>query len=511
MSLVSHFNKNNIFETDIGEFTFASNIDQGGNAHVLRFKRDNHEFAIKFISHDDSKKLKRFRDEFFCAAQIPTHRNIVNCYHFDSKVIDEKEYSIIVMKSYQNNLNKIGHVAQKSPEEQAEAGWKLFTDLCEGLHHLHKHHIFHRDIKPQNIFFDSDADSYVIGDLGIAHFKSEIFPKEARTEKGERLANYLFSAPEQADSKNPITAAADIYSLGQVIQWYFTGKTNRGLGRKRFGSNPEMKKTQILDLFVNKALQDNPSARFQSIEEIRDFIKEINTPKHDPWAKVHALDDAIRYSFPSIQKTTVTKNESQIANFLTKFKENCNPNDFWYILADGGDNTLASIEHIENRQWLFNNEIEMTVKSLIVFRDDSHPYKNFFILLFGPDKRFEFSNRQGEKLRRKSTNGWEQDLGILVDDSFYISPNETNNGYYQEKSGTIRVDATRFKERYRYLVPYGVMVVPTETASAVMLDRNPTSNLIQAVMRDQKLTDEELRTYLSATQRHHSTELTKFN
>lgn len=100
---------------------------------------------------------------------------------------------------------------------------------------------------------------------------------------------------------------------------------------------------------------------------------------------------------------------------------------------------------------------------------------------------------------------------MLVDDSFYINPNEVDNGYYREKIGTIRVNSARIKERYRYLVPYGVMVVPTDTASAVMSDRTPTSNLIQAAIRDRKLEEVELKAYLDATGPHHSVELTKFN
>ncbi|ARL22909.1 hypothetical protein BOC48_07160 [Burkholderia pseudomallei] len=486
-------------------------MDQGGNAHVLKFMRGGHEFAIKFISHDDNKKLQRFRDEFFCAAQIPTNKNVVNCYHFDTKAIDGKDYSIIVMKFYQSNLNKVGDASSKSPEEQQKSGWKLFIDLCNGLHHLHRHHIIHRDIKPQNIFYDSGAETFVIGDLGIAHFKEEIFAKEAHTEKGERLANYLFSAPEQADSRNSITAAADIYSLGQILQWYFTGKTNRGLGRKRFASNSQEESASLIDAFVNKALRDNPSERFQSIEEIKHFIDELKKPKRDPWAKIHEFDDAIRHSFPTIRTTIAVKDEESIKNFLTKFKENCNLKEFWYIMADGGDNTLKNIEHVADKKWLFNEGTEITVKSLLVYRNDSRPYKSFFILLFGPDKRFDFTNRDGAQIRRKSTKGWEQDAAMLVDDSFYINPNEVDNGYYRERSGTTRVNSERFKERYRYLVPYGVMVVPTETASAGMSDRTPTSNLIQAANRDRKLEEVELKAYLDATAPHHSVELTKFN
>ncbi|MGW5356030.1 hypothetical protein ACWERV_36660, partial [Streptomyces sp. NPDC004031] len=122
MNLVTHFKQNNVLETDIGDFTFASSVDQGGNAHVLKFTRDKQSFAIKFIPHGDKDKLQRFRDEFFCAAQIPTHINVVRCYHFDSKTINGIDYSIIVMKLYQSSLSRSGvSVARRVSASSAAA------------------------------------------------------------------------------------------------------------------------------------------------------------------------------------------------------------------------------------------------------------------------------------------------------------------------------------------------------------------------------------------------------
>jgi eukaryotic-like serine/threonine-protein kinase len=209
-----------ILSTDVGDFTYKKHIGEGGNAQVFLFEKNNdnskEKFAIKFLKSDENTKIKRFKDEYFCTIQIPTHPNVARLYHFDKIYLEDSEYLIIIMKYYSAKLEN----PTENDDEKEEKSWKLFCDLARGLEHIHNYSIIHRDIKPQNIFYDEETNNYVLGDLGIAHFSDDKFVKEAKTKPAERLANYSFSAPEQVNSKEEITKAADIYSLGQVIQWY---------------------------------------------------------------------------------------------------------------------------------------------------------------------------------------------------------------------------------------------------------------------------------------------------
>lgn len=45
--------------------------------------------------------------------------------------------------------------------------WRLFREIAEGLAHIHKQGMIHRDLKPVNIFLDS-KDHVKIGDFGLA-------------------------------------------------------------------------------------------------------------------------------------------------------------------------------------------------------------------------------------------------------------------------------------------------------------------------------------------------------
>ena len=45
--------------------------------------------------------------------------------------------------------------------------WRLFREIAEGLSHIHRRGMIHRDLKPVNIFLDRN-DHVKIGDFGLA-------------------------------------------------------------------------------------------------------------------------------------------------------------------------------------------------------------------------------------------------------------------------------------------------------------------------------------------------------
>lgn len=55
--------------------------------------------------------------------------------------------------------------------------WRLFREIVEGLSHIHQQGMIHRDLKPVNIFLDSN-DHVKIGDFGLA---TNILPRAAQT------------------------------------------------------------------------------------------------------------------------------------------------------------------------------------------------------------------------------------------------------------------------------------------------------------------------------------------
>ena len=57
----------------------------------------------------------------------------------------------------------------------------------------------------------------VVADFGIADFTAEELLTIVVTQPTERLANFLYSAPEQRVRGAPVDHRADIYSIGLIL------------------------------------------------------------------------------------------------------------------------------------------------------------------------------------------------------------------------------------------------------------------------------------------------------
>jgi NIMA (never in mitosis gene a)-related kinase len=84
------------------------------------------------------------------------------------------------------------------------------SELCNGLQHIHNHHILHRDLKSQNIFLDN-SDHVKIGDFGIAK------TLEHSNDFAHTIVGSPFYLSPEICMGVPYNAATDVWSLGCVL------------------------------------------------------------------------------------------------------------------------------------------------------------------------------------------------------------------------------------------------------------------------------------------------------
>lgn len=107
-----------------------------------------------------------------------------------------------------------------------DLAWHLCRQIVEGLAHIHAQGIIHRDLTPNNIFFDARND-IKIGDFGLAKFlELEQLDHDAALPTDTAgvsmdgtglVGTYFYTAPEIEQGWPKIDEKADMYSLGIVF------------------------------------------------------------------------------------------------------------------------------------------------------------------------------------------------------------------------------------------------------------------------------------------------------
>lgn len=109
---------------------------------------------------------------------------------------------------------------------------KLFNRVCDAVAFAHRNLVIHRDLKPSNILVTEQGDPKLL-DFGISKLLTEEFDDtHSVTRMGMMTPEY--ASPEQI-SREKVTTASDIYSLGVILYQLLTGETPFGKDRGRPG------------------------------------------------------------------------------------------------------------------------------------------------------------------------------------------------------------------------------------------------------------------------------------
>ena len=420
----------NILNLNWGEYKILEPIGQGGNGMVYKASISGHIVALKILIPSVSgatlkEKLDRFKAEYFNIVTIENPKNIVRYINYDilhiSNEEGELELPIITMKCYDSSLKK-----NHKPFNEKEF-FQLYNFLLDTVEHIHELGIIHRDIKPENILRDNT--NFVLADFGIASYNPEIFKIRANTRTGERLGNRLFSAPEQENANTKPAKTMDIYAIGQVLQWFATGETHRGTGRESIPGISEALK--IIDMIIDKCLSHDPKDRFQSIQEIRDFSESQLTK--DPFQYLENFNEICRKHFPKSAGGIVYSDNrkkidclfSEIKNQLPFFDKTL----WWY--AGNRHLYINNIKYQEEGIWLING-IEYAIKEIWV--NFNSPTKNDFLLIHHVSRPpFVIDDQTSYYV-------------AIVDDTYMISGNESENGFAEINGETIDLSQHKVQE-----------------------------------------------------------------
>jgi len=109
-------------------------------------------------------------------------------------------------------------IAAGAPCAVREKAREIIIRVAEALGHIHAHGIVHRDVKPDNILVNAEAEIRLIDFSSAIAGMAKWLPF---VRKSEGTPSYI--APEQI-RRHRATPAADMYSLGATVYEMFAGR-----------------------------------------------------------------------------------------------------------------------------------------------------------------------------------------------------------------------------------------------------------------------------------------------
>jgi len=159
--------------------------------------------TLLHIESSDSIEFERDDISQKCGVTLDVSNNDVKDIETSSEDVTVKEIQFMYIQMEFCEKSTLRTAIDNGLYEDEERFWRLFREIVEGLAHIHQQGMIHRDLKPVNIFLDSN-DHVKIGDFGLAttNILSSLVQtidadKESQFEKGTIIDDILNSPIDQ--------------------------------------------------------------------------------------------------------------------------------------------------------------------------------------------------------------------------------------------------------------------------------------------------------------------------
>ena len=246
----------------------------------------------------DAKVLHRVRAEARVLRKLGPHLNIMRCF---GAVEDESMVALVL--SLETGQSLAAHLAVHGAMAEATAA-PIVLQVARALRHCHAKKIAHRDVKCDNIVFDSGTGRAVLCDFGVA-----LAVRTQGSRLDVRCGSAEYNAPEVMDaaSKGYYGPAVDSWALGVVTYLLLCGQFP-------FGRSPPL--TKVCRGSYDKAPFDERGV----CSKARDFVSAALTVDPNSVQKVNRLTcaDACKHAWLKPHEATADAAAATAASLPTQ-------------------------------------------------------------------------------------------------------------------------------------------------------------------------------------------------
>jgi hypothetical protein len=259
-------------------------LEQLGNSPTGAIWKARHRVtgrivALKLLSRQAAASadfVERFHRKTKILAEL-NHPNVIAAHQ-----AGQEGQTFFLVMEYVDGQNLTAVVKDRGPLPVDEAVGYL-RQAAEGLAHVHRHGICHRDVKPGNLLLDGRGVLKVVG-FGMAHIDSDRVAgaagQENLTQQGQTLGTYDYMPPEQAVDSRRADPRCDVYSLGCTLHTLLVGRPpyagksiTAQLMAHQASPAPRLRAARSdmpewLDQVFAKMLAKRPEDRFSSMQEV---------------------------------------------------------------------------------------------------------------------------------------------------------------------------------------------------------------------------------------------------
>lgn len=224
------------------EIRYTRAIKEGGQGQVYAGLRGADEPVAIKVFLDQEGATEAYKTELRNLLKMSLHPNVVEVLDFF-----EMPAPALVMRLIEGD-DLMDYLRSNGPQTE-ENGRRLTVGIAEGLYHLHRHGIIHRDFKSANILRRHDDGSPIIIDLGLgsvvdrssklhgtgggggaggAGIAGRTFSFDESVQMFQRTStirgSFPWMAPEMITSQE-WSEKTDVYAFGVIMWEIFSGQT----------------------------------------------------------------------------------------------------------------------------------------------------------------------------------------------------------------------------------------------------------------------------------------------